>query len=635
MKSNKLDLLTSQLASASDWLSATDLAFLLHTTTRTVRNYVRELNRDAGDTPIIISGTKGYRWNSEAENLRGMYRITRVLPQSPQERELYLLRKLLYQNQCDLSTFSRDLMVSERTVQLDLEQIRPRLRKYGLHLQQRRDAFSITGKERDKRRLSRYCIAQTCKTELFTREFLARAFPVFDVPAIDALAQKILSAHKLSLNAYSRYDFLLLLLIQMERFQHGECLTEEKFPVTDLEKTPDYSAARAIASALELQHHLSFTEPEIRYTTILILSKADYVGTEDFLENTVYRDLPSQIEYALNILQRRLGVDFTQELLPEQLTPYFHRLIIRSIMELPTFNPLAEGLRSGQTILYNCAAWIMTQFIQQYHITPSDGEVGFLTLKLSEYVRQDLQADAPVTYTLVCPDFGNISQRLRQNISRKFGTTLQLSSQVDTLDVEHIPSADLCLSVLPLENQRRLVHISPMLTENDCEAIRREAGKIERARRRNTLIDYLTCYSKPDYFERDLPLRSEQETIHHICGRLRQYDAVGADFEQVILQRETVDSTAFFNLIALPHGCISGVTHNSLYIILNQESIPWGRSKANLVVLMALQRDLLEDFKQIYKLFIRMFSQPKNISAILGADDLDSFIDIISKLNLD
>ena len=467
-------------------------------------------------------------------------------------------------------------MVADRTVQSDLEQIRFRLYKYNLRLRQRRENFSITGKEKDKRRLARYCIARTCKTRLYTREFLAYAFPLVDVSAVDMTVQRVLHTHKLLLNAYSRYDFLLLLLIQMDRLQHGEYLTDENFLAADLKKTPDYSAAQEIAPALSILCNVTFSEQEIKYMTALLLSKAEYVGSDRFLENTLYHDLPDQIRYSLNVLQRRLGVDFTQEPFPEQLTHYFHRLIIRSAMDLPTFNPLADTLRSGQVILYNCAAWIMTQFIEQYHIAPSGGEIGFLTLKLGEYIGHDLQTDIPITYTLVCPCFGNISQRLLESIAQIFGPMLQLVSLVNTLDVEHIPPADLCLSVLPLENQRRLVHISPLLTEIDCETIRREISKIERVRRRNSLINYLTCYAHPDYFERDQPFNSTEETIHHMCERLCRKTAVGEDFEQVVLLREASDSTAFSNLIALPHACLSSVTHNSLYIILNQEPILWG-----------------------------------------------------------
>lgn len=635
VKSSNLELLVSQLAGASDWLSAGELAVLLQTTTRTVRNYVRDLNAGAGNVPLVISGVKGYRWNAEVDNLREMYQIARVQPQTPLERELYILRKLLYNQSSGLTQLSEELMVSERTIQLDLEQIRSLLRRYHLSLRQRREVIRVHGMEVDKRRLSYYCIEQTCKTRLFTLKFLEYVFPQFDIPALDNLVQDALENHQLSLNAYCRYDLLLLLLIQVNRMEHGEYLSNHELPVSELEESPDYAAAQRITSALGDQYHLEYTSLEVEYAAALILSKADYWGDSSFLEKTVYWMLPKQIEYELDTLHRSMSIDFTGEEMSAQLVHFFHRMIVRGLMSLPTFNPLANVLRVSEPNLYNSAAWIMAQFISLYQIKPDDGEVGFLTLKLWELVESGRHMDKPITYTLVCPQLGTLSQRLVRTLDTKFGPRLRPGHIINTVDVENIPASDMCLSVLLLENKRRLIHISPLLSEANCEAIRREIGRIDRMRCRDFLTAYLTCYAQSDFFERDHTFSTMEDAVHYMCQRLNAQSCVDETFEKIILQRENASSTAFFQLVALPHACGTCVKRNSLYIILNRSPMPWERGSVNLVVLMALERGLMEDFKFIYQLFIKIFAHPSNLTAVLQAKDLFSFIEIISKISID
>ena len=48
-----------------------------------------------------------------------------------------------------------------------------------------------------------------------------------------------------------------------------------------------------------------------------------------------------------------------------------------------------------------------------------------------------------------------------------------------------------------------------------------------------------------------------------------------------------------------------------------------------MVILMALQRSLLEDFKYIYSLLLRWMNQPKNLAAFLSADGYPALMEEI------
>lgn len=635
MKQDNIALLAAQLAGSTQWLSASDLALLLHTTTRTIRNYVQALNHNAGEKSLILSGPKGYRWNSEYEHLREHYILVRTPPESPRERELYILRELLYRGSADLLELADALMVSDRTVQLDLEQIRRRVRRFDVSLRLRKDRISLGGKESSLRHLSCACITRTTGTELLTLELIRGAFPLMDVSAIDQTLLETLSAHGLGLNAYAHYELLLLLLIQIVRIEQGHRIESGELPVESLSQTPDATCAAALAKGLGAQLGIEYLPAEIDYLTAMLLCKAEYDGPYDFLADTEFSELPERVRFSFEIVRRRFGAALFQTGVPRRLIHFCHRMIVRSRMRLRTYNPMTDALRAAEPYLYSCAGWVMTEFIKHYGVHPAAGETAFLALAFAELLPDRLQLEPPIRYVLICPSYGAIGNHLTMKLEQKFQPRLQQIALLDSLDVEQLPQADLCLSVLPLKNRRRLIQISPLLSEIDCEAIRREVNRLDYLRHRDALTACLTRYSQPAFFHQVVSVPSREEAITQICNALEQAGIVDERFCQTVLLREQADSTAIAHLIALPHACLSTVRHNTIYIYRSETPIPWGEDNVNLVILMAFRRDLLDDFKYAYTSLIKVLSHPKHVAAILNAKNLDDAIEAISKFNLE
>lgn len=156
-----------------------------------------------------------------------------------------------------------------------------------------------------------------------------------------------------------------------------------------------------------------------------------------------------------------------------------------------------------------------------------------------------------------------------------------------------------------------------------------EAHIIKEIRRREYLTAYLRAYLSPGLFSVDVPYKSKEAAIHDACRRLLEEGAVEDGFEEAVLEREKMDTTAFMDMVALPHVCSKLVKKNSLRIVLNHTPIPWGTQKAYMMILIALEEDLLVDFQHSYGLFVSKFSNPKIIMTLLKSTDYDSFMELI------
>ena len=69
MDKKRLQQLYTCISQSDEWLSGRELAARLHLSARTIRNYVREINREK---PYILSSQHGYRLNKSlaADNYR-------------------------------------------------------------------------------------------------------------------------------------------------------------------------------------------------------------------------------------------------------------------------------------------------------------------------------------------------------------------------------------------------------------------------------------------------------------------------------------------------------------------------------------------------------------------------------------
>lgn len=626
VRQDNLQQLAARLAEATDWLSAPELAAGLHTTTRTIRNYIAALNDTADGPPLVMSGPRGYRWNAEQGAKRELYQISRKLPETPAERQDYLIRKLLFGTQTRLDVLSQALMVSDRTVQLDLEQLRPQLREYGLRLHQQREVLSISGPEVEKRRLSADCILRTCRTQLLTGKLLRQAFPDFPVTEIEVQLDACLAAYGLRLNAYFRYPLLLHLLVQLSRIQAG-FLIHLELPVCVPVQAPDLPCAGLLTARLSEHYALPFPPPETGYTAVLLACLADHDGPVDFLEQTEFSDLAQQTRKAFHVVRRRVGADLPGAEVPTSLVHHVHRMLLRSRMKLSVMNPISDQLRCRNPYFYDCAAWVMTQFIQDYQIQPTEGEIAFLALRLHQLLPHYAEVQQPVSCALICPEFEDTAQRLTEKLRRSFGDRLRPLHVVTATDVEELPDVELCLSVLPAAKQRHTVQITPFWTDQDAEAVRRELDRMEQIRQWEYLRSYLRCYSGPEYFETVEGFASREAAIGAICARLERDRIVGPGFRGTLLQREQAASTAVLGQVALPHACTSEVQKNTICILKSRTPIPWGETEVRMVILMALQRSLLDDFKYIYSLLLRWMNQPKNLAAFLSADSYPALME--------
>lgn len=89
MKKDNLNQLKNLLSHAGGWMSASELASLLHVSSKTIRNYVKELNEK--ENLAIETSAKGYRLQGSAPKSRPLSSQESQIDQDRKDRILSLL----------------------------------------------------------------------------------------------------------------------------------------------------------------------------------------------------------------------------------------------------------------------------------------------------------------------------------------------------------------------------------------------------------------------------------------------------------------------------------------------------------------------------------------------------------------
>ena len=168
MKPKEKELLSQLYQNQNRYLTARELAEVLHISERTVRTYIRrmesEVSQNGGE--ILARQGNGYRLVLKRPvqfavlaGTPGTETVHRQpdVPDSSQERRRYLMQRMLLDGEkLDLEDTAALLYVSTGTLKKEMTQLRGLLEEYSLSLETDREGASIAGEETSKRALIMY-----------------------------------------------------------------------------------------------------------------------------------------------------------------------------------------------------------------------------------------------------------------------------------------------------------------------------------------------------------------------------------------------------------------------------------------------------------------------------------------------
>lgn len=618
----KWERLVEVLADADGWTTAARLADRLGVTTRTVRTYAAHANH--GGEPVVESGPDGYRLDraSWARRVQGR---TDASDGGPEGRRARLVRDLVdAPDGLDVFEAAERMHVSESTLESDLGRVRARLQGTGLALEREGSVVRLAGPETAMRRLVGSLVREEGRRGIRDLTALGAGFP-----AVDGFRRGLLAGLRdagWAPNEYALDDVLLHVAIAVDRVSRDRTL----------ERPDAATASDALVGLVGLVDELVREEFDVRLPPAELEHLARLIGTRAATRT----EGPARIDVLRGIVER-ISQDWLVELgddeFLERLALHVDNLAARAAEHSYSRNPLTASIKAAYPLIYDLAVFLASELGRLEGITVNDDEIAYLAMHLGAALERTRSRGDAIRVAVVAPEYHDARQLLLDRLRGGLGEEVELvvgdASALDGPGAS-VDGADLVVSVLPPRVPHpSVISVPPFPTADDVERVRQELARIRRGRRRARLASTLTRTIGPELFVRGVGGRDREAVIRLLGDRLMAAGVIDETYVHGVLERERMSSTAFTDLLAVPHAMTMTAERSAIAIAIDERPIAWGEAEVHVVALIAFPESGRAEFQAVFDQFVEAFSDPENVRRLVrGAVDYPGLLAELSVL---
>lgn len=637
MVTGKQTVLIQLLLEKNQQMNASQLAGQLGVSVRTIHNYIGAIN---GEYPDAITSTAhGYRIEPKLAR-KALNQAPSDIPQTMNDRCNYILNRLVQNGgSLDLYDLCDEIFISTTTFHGLTGRMRRMTRDYDLTLNVSGDTVSLSGTERNKRRLLSSLLYRESAAAFTSIDALQAAFPSIDVEQIRSDVLEVLNEYHYFINDYSLLNLLLHIAIAINRVQNG-CVNDNEVDSSAL-GSAEKDLADQLIRRLERSFSIIFSPAEGYELALLLVSRASALDYQSItMENISHYIGQNSLELAQRLIRdvkEMYDINLDEPEFFVRFALHIHNLLVRATNQAFCKNPLVDELRQTCPLIYDVSVQLSGVIQEQTGISINEDEIAYIALHLGGAMEAQKELASRVPTVLFCPSYYNMDTSLSERLGRKMGDKILITnvftqeaelSQIKGHDVLVVTTVRLH-SVLELP----LVVISPFLTNTDCVAISRMVESINLRARRTAFRRNLGAIMSPELFERGSVYQTREQIIHYLCTRLRQMDYTDDDFENDVLEREAISSTAF-GQFAVPHTLKMRARKTGMFVYFSRSPIQWGDHAVNMIIMLCFDPQERKIFYDIFEPLSMLLLDASTLRAVMECKDYQGFIDtLVDALN--
>lgn len=239
-----------------------------------------------------------------------------------------------------------------------------------------------------------------------------------------------------------------------------------------------------------------------------------------------------------------------------------------------------------------------------------------------------------VKAVLYCPNYYGINSRITDALYKDFENDLLITNILtDESQLDKVTDIDLVITTIPLSTliNTPTALINIILNSRDISSLRNKISEIQTQKRKKEFEKHLRELLIPELFEKKNNLNTHEKCIHYMVKKLIKFEYVDPKFENEVLEREKMSSTAFGNF-AIPHAMKMHANKTGLNIIISDKPILWNNHPVSLVIMMCFNKNERYIFNEIYDPITMILSEPDNVKKVLNSKNYEDFIQIMVSL---
>lgn len=621
------------LSDYSDFVTAANLAANMDVSTRSIKSYIQEINSSYPEA--IESSREGYRIRKDMAR-QILDETGAHIPQSSQERIVYIINSLI-KSDASVNTYDLcdEMFISYSTIRNDLQAVKSKLGKFDLQLMNNRDNLTVTGLEKNKRRLLSSILYDESNVNFVNLETIQNIFPEIEIELIKNLLLEVFDQFHYFVNDYSLINLILHITIAIDRIRNCNINTGDICAMPPI-SSHEYELARNIAHKIEQDFQIQYNQSEVYELALLLISRAtaiDYKSITvsnlgDFISKECF-DLVNELILAVNSYYY---IDLTEPEFLIRFALHIRNLLQRSKNNYFSRNPLTEEIKTSCPLIYDVSVCLSSIIKERTGISINDDEIAYIAFHLGSTLEAQKNLSEKVTAVLYCPSYYNTNKKLTDTINRYFSSEMLITNILtDERDLEKAAKNDMVLSTVPLNSvvQFPLLSISPFFTEKDIQLVRRQLTDIKMNKRRKQFREYLEYLIIPEFFERRDDLTEYSQVIRHMAGKMKDLGYVDEDFEADIHAREQLSSTAFQDF-AIPHAMKMRAYKTGVNVLISGVPVKWNQKQVHIVLMLCFNREERFIFNEIFEPLTMVLSSRENVKRLAQAKNHKELIEMLA-----
>lgn len=626
---NKKEMILSILDSEK-WVYANDIANTLNISTRTLRRYISSINTE---NQIIESSPNGYRLQTSDKNIK-LYDDD--FDCTPKNRRKHLLQSILSSSEpLDIYEMSDLLNISYSTTMADINYIKKHMLENPEDIVIHEDKIIFSADETSKRRIISTLFYQESNNAFFDLEYIQNSLSTHDLNAIRNIVEEVLNQNHMIFNEFTLNSILVHLSISIERIKNEHYVTQEM----PLKKSEEKETKVANEIVKRIKNELSIDIPiqETQHIAALLSAKSlqynyleNHKNLEKFVDNE-YLDLTKEI---IKQVKKVYFIDFDDFDFISKFSVHLKNLINRAENNTVIQNPLTSEIKTSFPMIYNLSVFIAYEIEKAKNIDVCEDEITYIAFHIGAYFERKKEKEKLISAILICPDYNGMHVDLNNKINQHFKNSLEIVQVVTSISKPHkIINADLLISTIPVNSQKKYILVNPFLKQEDIENIFNEILKIKSHKNKQQIKNYLLNYLDPHFFEIDKDKEEKNIVINNLASKFLNEGLIDNNYILNIHHRERLSSTAFINNVAMPHAINPNAEKSSLSIYINKQGIQWDEKRnVKLVIMFIISQEDSYIFNSVFDGLIEILNDYRFVNQLIDVENYDEFKEIIQNL---
>jgi lichenan operon transcriptional antiterminator len=626
MQLKQIELINYMLNNKAKVLTSQQLADALNISVRSVKTYIAQIN-EISSGKVIISNKNGYTLNIQmAKNLIDQEK--KVIPQTYEDRSTYMIKSffLKHTNCLNLYELSDDIFVSDSTLKNDIKKMNKRFKSFDIEFLIEKDNIRLTGPEKNIRKLFSYILYEEVENHYVDLQVLKKNFINVDIDSVLPIIQKAFVRNNYYINDLALRNMLIHLVIILERIIEGKTISNVGMPSYECEA--EDLCISEICEKLEQQFDIAISSEERNEIYMLFKSSTNLVINNTMQELTllVGDDIVNETKELVYLIQREYAVNLDTESFIIPFSLHLKNLLLRAKNSTFIKNPMLDTIKSQHLILFDIALFTSLQISKKHMIFMGQDEVAFIALHIGGEIERQKNNNSKINVVLLCPGYMKIEARLYNELLLNFNHDINIVASVRDLQQLEDMNFDLLVSTIKVKPSVPCEEavISPFMTQTDKFEIQAKIESSQNNKKKQVLKRHFHNYFEKDlFFAQEAPCDMLQ-AIDTMTDKLYEMEYVRCNYKESLLIREKAASTAFGKM-AIPHSVEMNAYKTCASVMISKKGIKWDKQLVHVVLMIAINKQDSNAFKELYESLVIIFSEENNIELFKECNSFEEF----------